>query len=150
MSQRNPIRVYVTHLWQETDDYLRVFEYLESARNFFYVNLSVPGGRPSGDKEAQKEALRKQIANAEVVLVLSSLYAVDRDLFTFQLLYASTLHKPIITLKLFGREAALPKDIADLSGTVVDWDERGLVDVIRREARHEETTRWDVVEFKLD
>ena len=33
---------------------------------------------------------------------------------------------------------------------VVDWDERGLVDAIRKEARHENTARWDVIEFKLD
>ena len=33
---------------------------------------------------------------------------------------------------------------------VIDWDERALVDAIRRQARHEETTRWDTIEFKLD
>ena len=33
MSQNNPIRVFVTHSWEVSDDYLRVFEYLESARN---------------------------------------------------------------------------------------------------------------------
>jgi hypothetical protein len=29
MSQANPLRIFVTHLWETTDDYLRVFEYLE-------------------------------------------------------------------------------------------------------------------------
>jgi len=25
-----------------------------------------------------------------------------------------------------------------------------LIDALRRQARHEETTRWDTIEFKLD
>jgi len=30
MSQANPVRLFVTHAWEASDDYLRVFEYLES------------------------------------------------------------------------------------------------------------------------
>ena len=58
MSQANPLRIFVTHLWENTDDYLRVFEYLESARNFFYRNYSTPDQPPVGDKETLKEDLR--------------------------------------------------------------------------------------------
>ena len=32
----------------------------------------------------------------------------------------------------------------------IDPAERALVDAIRRQARHEDTTRWDTIEFKLD
>ena len=32
----------------------------------------------------------------------------------------------------------------------IDWSERELVDAIRRQARHEDTARWDTIEFKLD
>src|SRR5579864_5008045 len=55
MSQANPVRLFVTHAWVGSDDYLRVFEYLESARNFFYRNYSTPEHSPGGDKEAQRE-----------------------------------------------------------------------------------------------
>lgn len=151
MSQRDPVRVFVTHLWEESDDYLRVFEYLESARNFFYKNQGAPAARPAGgDKEQQREALRQQMSQAEVVLALSGLYAKDRDLLTFQVLYAKAADKPVILLKTFGQAVPVPKELTELADEVVDWDERGLVDAIRRQARHEETTRWDVVEFKLD
>jgi hypothetical protein len=37
VSESNPIRVFVTHAFQETDDYLRVFEFLESVDRFFYL-----------------------------------------------------------------------------------------------------------------
>ena len=69
MSQRNPIRVFVTHTWQENDDYIRVFEYLESARNFYYVNLSHPEHPPARTgSEDQREELRRQMGQAEVVI----------------------------------------------------------------------------------
>ncbi|MBK7250313.1 MAG: hypothetical protein IPI06_05375 [Gammaproteobacteria bacterium] len=150
MSQQNPIRIFVTHLWEESDDYLRVFEYLESARNFFYRNLSRPDARPSGGKEAQKEQLREQIRACEVVIALSSLHPHDADLLAFQVLFAKASDKPVLLLPGFGSGQAPPKALADLSDAIVGWDERGIIDAIRREARHEDTTRWDVVEFKLD
>jgi hypothetical protein len=49
-----------------------------------------------------------------------------------------------------GSQLALPKTITDLADEIVDWDERALVDALRRQARHEDTTRWDTIEFKLD
>jgi len=150
MSQANPVRVYVTHLWDESDDYLRVFEYLESARNFYYRNSAVPGQRPNGGKEAQKEELRRQISAAEAVIGLSSLYERDQDLLAFQLAYAQASNKPVVLLRRFGATQAVPKPLSDLADEVIDWDERALVDAVRRQARHEDTTRWDVVEFKLD
>jgi hypothetical protein len=150
MSQANPLRLFVTHAWATSDDYLRVFEYLESARNFFYRNYSTPDQRPQGDKEAQREHLRRQIAPVEAVIALSSLFETHQDLLTFELLYAQANNKPVILMKPFGTRKEVPKAILDLADGVVEWDERALVDAIRRQARHEETTRWDTIEFKLD
>jgi hypothetical protein len=150
VSQTDPVRIFVTHCWETSDDYLRVFEYLESQRNFFYRNYSAPEQRPQGDKEALRENLRKQIAPCEAVIGLSSLFDAHQDLFTFQLLFAQASHKPVILMKPFGARKEVPKAILDLANEVVDWDERALVDAIRRQARHEDTTRWDTIEFKLD
>jgi len=150
VSQADPVRIFVTHCWETSDDYLRVFEYLESQRNFFYRTYSAPEQRPQGDKEALRENLRKQIAPCEAVIGLSSLFDKHQDLLTFQLLFAQASHKPVILMKPFGTRKEVPKAILDLANDVVDWDERALVDAIRRQARHEDTTRWDTIEFKLD
>jgi len=150
MSQANPLRLFVTHAWETSDDYLRVFEYLESARNFFYKNYSTPERRPSGDKEALRENLRQQIAPTEAVIALSSLFDTHQELLTFELAFAHASHKPVILMKPFGARKEVPKALLDLASEVVEWDERALVDAIRRQARHEETTRWDTIEFKLD
>jgi hypothetical protein len=150
VSQADPVRIFVTHCWETSDDYLRVFEYLESQRNFFYRTYSTPEHRPQGDKEALRENLRKQIAPCEAVIGLSSLFDAHQELLTFQLLFAQASHKAVILMKPFGTRKEVPKAILDLANEVVDWDERALVDAIRRQARHEDTTRWDTIEFKLD
>lgn len=150
MSQSHPIRLFITHVWDVSEDYLRVFEYLESANNFFYRNYSTPERPPVQDKEALKEDLRRQIAPVECVIALPDAYERNQDLLTFQLLYAQASHKPVVLMKRFGSPAPVPKPLAELADEVVEWDERALVDAVRRQARHEDTARWDTIEFKID
>lgn len=151
MSQENPIRVFVTHAWEEADDYLRVFEYLESARKFFYKNLSAPDLRPrTGGQDAEREELRRQMANAEVVIALASLGSEHLDTLTFQLNYAKACDKPVVLLPYFGSDTGVAKGLQSLVDETARWDERSLADATRRQARHQDTTRWDTIEFKLD
>jgi hypothetical protein len=150
VSQANPIKLFVTHAWAMSDDYLRVFEYLESARNFFYKNFSTPDQPVGGDREVQREDLRRQISPVEAVIAVPDLYAEHKDLMTFQLLYAQANKKPVILMKPVGSAPDVPKQILDLTTEVVQWDERALVDAIRTHGRHEKTGRWDTIEFKLD
>lgn len=150
MSQADPLRLFVTHAWENSDDYLRVFEYLESARIFFYRNYSEPDKRPGADKEAQREELRRQIAPVEAVVALSSLFDTNQELLTFELAFAHASRKPVVMLKPFGGRKEVPKAILDLASEVAEWDERALIDAIRRQARHEDTARFDTIEFKLD
>jgi hypothetical protein len=150
MSQANPLRLFVTHAWEASDEYLRVFEYLESAKNFFYRNYSTPDRSPAGDMEARREDLRRQIAPAEVIIALSSLLDTNESLLMFQLLFAQASNKPIVLMKPFGTQRDLPKALLQAANEIVDWDERALVDALRRQARHEDTTRFDTIEFKIE
>ncbi len=150
ISQQNPVKLFVSHVWDADDDYHRVFEFLESARNFYYLNFSAPDRRPGGDKEAQKEELRRQIAPCEAVILLASHHRRAPDLIEFQANYAKAADKPLILVQSFGGTAAVSKQLLALADETIDWSERALVDAIRRQARHEETQRWDTIEFKLD
>ena len=151
MSQENPIRLFVSHLYLPDDEYFRVFEYLESAMNFYYSNLSTPDRPPrSMDKESLKEHLRHQMAEAEAVLILSRLYEQDQVLIEFQALYAKACDKPVILMEPFGTGEPVPARLRELADEVLPWNEREMADAIRRQARHQETTRWDTIEFKLD
>ena len=150
ISQQNPVKIFVAHAFVPDEDYQRVFEYLESSHNFFYVNCSVPDYRGDMNGEAPKNELRRQISLSEVVVIPSSLFGRYRDLINFQVNCAKGLEKPVIVLEAFGVKEKMPVQLEALGDEIVDWNERSLVDAIRRQARHEDTTRWDVVEFKLD
>lgn len=150
VTQKNPVRLFVCHLWQEDDDYHRIFEYLESTDNFFYLNTSRPDERPKGDKEAGREVLRKQISDAEVVVLPAALYRRNQDWVEFQLHCAKAFDKPVVVMEPFGASDTIAPAVQELADEVVPWDQRQLVDAIKRQARHEETTRFDVIEFKLD
>ncbi len=53
-------------------------------------------------------------------------------------------------MKYFGTPQELPKLLLDRAGEVVSWEERGLVDAVRRLARSENTARFDTVEFNAE
>lgn len=150
MSEQNPFRIFVTHGWEEAEDYLRVFEFLEGTPNFYYRNLSAPDARPGGDRESEREEWRTQIKPAEVVIALASLARAHPDALHFQMLYAQTCRKPVILMPLFGAVGTLPKSYGELATETSAWDARELSQAVRRLARGENTARWDVVEFKLD
>jgi len=151
VSQSNPIRLFVSHLYAPDDDYFRVFEYLESARGFYYRNLSTPERRPAAsDKESIKEDLRRQIADAEAVIVLAGQYPRDPVIVEFQALYAKACDKPVIVMEPFGIAEPVPARLRELSDEILTWNEREMADAIRRQARHEETVRWDTIDFKPD
>src|SRR5690606_4783041 len=150
MSEQDPIRVYVTHTFSSHPDYHRVFEYLESSPNFFYVNCSDPDSPPAGaGKEPLKEAYRNQIKQAEVVIVLSSLFASDEYWITYQMDAAQASQIPIVAVEPFGGVQKVADEIARRAAEVVGWNGRDIVDAVRRQARHEDTQRWETIEFKL-
>lgn len=150
VTQQNPVRIFVSHVWQTTDDYHRVFEYLESTHNFYYVNCSKPEDFPAGGPDGMRTSARQQIEAAEVVIIPSALWMRERDWVNFHLKTAKELEKPVIVLEMFGLKQKMPAQLEALADEIVEWNERTLVDAIKRQARHEETTRWDVIEFKLD
>lgn len=149
ISQQHPARVFVAHAFQEHDDYQRVFEYLESSHNFYYKNCSSPDQKIS-DAEARRAELRKQISLAEVVIVPSSMYRQFQEWIDFELNCAKGMDKPIIVLQSFGVKEKIPVQLEALGDEIIEWNERDIVDAIRRQARHEDTARWDVIDFKMD
>lgn len=150
MSENNPIRLFVTHAFAKHDDYHRVLEYMEAAANFFYVNCADPELLPAGGgKEALKEELRRQIGSAEAVVVLSGLYLENRDWVNYEMDAAQALDLPMIAVEPFGGLGPVPEEVARRAAETVSWNDRSIVDAIRRQARHEDTTRWDVIEFEM-
>jgi hypothetical protein len=150
MSESDPIRIFVTHAFASNADYHRVFEYLEAVPNFFYRNTSVPDRLPqTAGKEGLKEEYRAQLKTAEVIVVLSSLYVENEYWTTYQMDAAQATNLPLVVMEPFGVSAKVPAELAKRAAEVIGWNERLIVDAVRRQARHENTARWDTIEFKL-
>jgi hypothetical protein len=123
---------------------------LEALPNFFYRNCSVPDHLPAtGGKEGLKEEYRTQLKTAEVVVVLSSLYIENEYWTTYQMDAAQASNLPLVALEPFGVNVKVPAEVAKRATEVVGWNERLIADALRRQARHEDTHRWDTIEFKL-
>jgi hypothetical protein len=150
VSQQNPVRVFVSHAFTSNDDYRRIFEYLEGSKNFFYRNCSTTEVSTTLDKEGLRQELRRQIGLSEVVLVTAGQYYEHKDWIDFQINCAKGFDKPVIVLVAFGVTEKLPVLLEALASEVIEWNDRVIVDAIKRQARHEESTRWDVIEFKLE
>jgi hypothetical protein len=148
--ENNPIRVFVTHTFSEDADYLRFFEFLEGQDRFFYLNCSKPENLPaSGGMESIKDELIRQIKEAEAVVVLASQFVKKPDLVRFQMDVADANEKPMIAIRPFGGvevEESAP-ELKERVTEHIEWNSREIADALRRQARLEDTSRWDVIDF---
>lgn len=148
MSEKNPIRVFATHSFDESDDYLRVFEFLESVDRFYYLNVSKPENIPTtGGLVAIKDELIRQIKESEAVIVLSSLYEQKSDLVGFMMDVADANKKNMIAIRPFGGITETPEAIVNRVKELVEWNDREIADAVRRQARGEDTARWEALDF---
>ncbi|MDH3275789.1 MAG: TIR domain-containing protein [Gammaproteobacteria bacterium] len=148
MSENNPIRVFVTHVFEESDDYIRVFEFLESVDRFYYVNVSKPENIPTaGGVEAIKDELIEQIKAAEAIVVVSGAYEKKGELVSYMMDVAKANSIGIIAVRPFGGMTETPQNIVERVDEHVEWNAREIVDAIKRQGRGEETARWEVLDF---
>lgn len=148
MSEKNPIAVFASHAFDESDDYLRLFEFLEGVEGFYYINVSKPENVPmTGGLQAIKDELIEQIKAAEAVFVLSSTYEQRPDIARFIMDVAEANDKGMIAVRPFGIAAGVPKELQERCQEQIEWNDRELADALRRQARGEDTARWEVLDF---
>ena len=148
MSEINPITVFATHTFSENHDYLRLFEFLESVDRFYYINVSKPENVPSsGGLQAIKDELIEQIKKSEAMFVLSSVYEERPDMVKFMMDVADANKKNMIAIRPFGGVAETPAEMIERCQEHIEWNDREMVDSLRRQARGEDTQRWEVLDF---
>lgn len=151
MSENDPYRVFVTHLFEENEDYQRIFEYLTSRDTFYYVTYSKPENIPeSGGAQALKDELISQIKPAEVVIMPVAMFELNPSLMQFQVDVVQANNKPIIGVKAFGETIAIKKEVIDCCDDIIDWNDRAIIEAIKRLGRNEDTSEWEVIDFDLD
>ena len=53
----------------------------------------------------------------------------------------------MIAIKPFGGMAETPKEILARCAEHIEWNDREMVDALKRQARGEDTSRWEVIDF---
>ena len=148
MSENNPITVFATHAFNESLDYLRVFEFLESVDRFYYLNVSKPENVPKeGGLQAIKDELIAQIKESEAIIVLPDVYDQNADLVRFMMDVAEANNKGMIAIRPFGGLSETPAEMEQRCGETIEWNDREIADALRRQARGEDTSRWEVLDF---
>ena len=148
MSETNPIRVFATHNFEESDDYLRIFEFLESVDRFYYVNVSKPENLPTtGGAQAIKDELIRQVKGAEAMFVLPSAWERNNGVVNFMMDVAQANNIGMIVIKPFGGLQETPPELIQRCAEHIEWNDREMVDALKRQARGEETARWEVIDF---
>jgi len=148
VSEKNPIRVFVTHVFEESDDYLRVFEFLESVDRFYYVNVSKPENIPTeGGADAIKDELIEQIKASEAVIVVPGAYEKEGELVSYMMDVAEANNIGMVAIRAFGGMSETPQNIVERVKEHVEWNAREMVDAIKHQSRGEETARWEVLDF---
>ena len=104
----------------------------------------------TGGLDAIKEELINQIKECEAVIVPAMFYMEQDDLARFQMDVAEANEKPIIAIRPFGGIAESPQDLVDRANEHIEWNDREIVDALKRQARLEDTSRWETIEFTLD
>lgn len=148
MSESNPIRVFATHCFDENDDYLRIFEFLESVDGFYYLNVSQPENLPTtGGPQELKDELIRQIKAAEAMFVLPVTFEENKDLGNFMMDVAEANNIGMITIRPFGGLHETPPELVQRCAEHIEWNDREMVDALKRLARGEDTSRWEVLDF---
>jgi hypothetical protein len=148
VSESNPIRVFATHNFSETDDYLRVFEFLESVDRFYYLNVSKPENLPTtGGAQELKDEVIRQVKASEAMLVLPSAWEQNKDMVNFMMDVAEANRIGMIVIKPFGGMHETPPELVARCAEHIEWNDREMVDSLKRQARGEDTARWEVLDF---
>ena len=148
VSEDNPIRVFATHCFDETDDYLRIFEFLESAERFYYINVSKPEEMPTtGGSQAVRDELIRQVKEAEAVFVVPSAWERNAGIVNFMMDIAEANNIGLLVIKSFGGLRDTPAELIERCQEHIEWNDREMVDALRRQARGEDTARWEVLDF---
>lgn len=128
----NVYRVFISHVWNYSEDYLRVVRFLDERRYFRWENLSVPAHDPLSDAETLEYDLRRQMRDADVFLIIAGMYAVRRDWIDFELNFARRIGKPRIGIIKRGSQR-VPRALQDHT-YLVGWNGESIVQKIRQVA----------------
>jgi hypothetical protein len=132
--------IFISHSWAYSDAYDKLTDLLKAAPYFSYKDYSVPKDDPIHNASNQAllyEAIKKQIAPSQVVVILAGVYAtyskwIDKEIQIAKKEFPTS--KPIVAIQPWGAEKTSQK-VKDNADKIVGWNTDSIVSAIRELAR---------------
>ncbi|ACT05331.1 Domain of unknown function DUF1863 [Dickeya chrysanthemi Ech1591] len=127
---------FISHAWKYHSEYEQLTEMLKEAPNFLFRNSSVPKTDPIPTPitdEKLKAALDEQIRIANVVIILSGMYAAHSDWINTEIAIAAKYQKPIVGVVPWGQQR-IPEVVQTVAKEMVRWNTDSIVTAIRKHA----------------
>ena len=125
-------KLFISHGFEEHDDYGRLTELLDSVTSFGYTLCSVPKDFKyrKMTKENLEETVKRQLKPVNCVLILDSVYLAHPQWVSFQIKQAVFAKKPIIGIRQL-RTKDISSAIGNVADEVVGWNPELLVKTIK-------------------
>lgn len=128
--------LFISHSWTYSDVYERLLNLLNKDAYFSYTNYSVPQDDPIHSAGTDKElyaAIKAQIAQASVVLILAGVYATYSKWINKEIQIAKSefvIPKSIIAIEPWGSEKT-SKVVKDAADKIVGWNSSSIINAIK-------------------
>ena len=135
-----PYNLFISHSWSYSDAYEKLISLLDAAPYFSYKDFSVPKDDPIYNAPNQTllyQAIKKQIAQSHVVLILAGVYAtyskwIDKEIRIAK--FEFRMPKPVIAIQPWGAER-LSLKVQQSADKLVGWNTSSVVSAIRELVR---------------
>ena len=126
-------RIFISHAWRYSEHYSTLVRWFNEEPYFLWSNCSVPSddGFPDKTSKGLSEGMRRQIAPAQVVIILGGMYATRSAWIDFEISEAIRMQKAIIGVAPWGQER-IPQVVQNASiCPVVRWNSASIIQAIR-------------------
>ncbi len=125
--------LFISQVREDDKYYNRIIKLINKAKNFSYLNYSLPFNHfynnNTGIKKEIIDQLCIQIVPADVVLIISDMFNSGSDWIKFEIDIANFFEKPIIGIKPADSKD-IPEIIVNNSSEIVDWDSSNIIHAI--------------------
>ena len=127
MSQGRIVRVFISHSWDHSDQYVYLVNFLRRIEDFQFYNYSVPKHDPlkaSSEKDLLDD-LCEQLRGCHVLIVLATMRPTDSEWIQKEILIANIYNKPVIAIVPRGQKR-ISSFIKTYSDIIVKWSTKSI------------------------
>lgn len=127
MSNDNIVRVFISHSWDYSDDYVSLVKFLNRIIEYDFYNYSVPKQDPltaADDKELLDE-LCDQLRGCHILIVLATMRPTYSDWIQKEILIANVYNKPVLAIIPRGQKR-ISSFVQTYSDKIVKWSVKSI------------------------